>query len=140
MKKKKQQRLHKINMQQHSSSKMQWTHKRFIGSGRLALKIRRFETDQSWRRWCCRCAETTPPQVSVCHLSAVTLEELHRQFFLSNDVKPTNHKTPASCANTTTEAEFSENLHELKSVFVCIKRQFFMTVFFSFFVEIPMQS
>lgn len=111
---------------QHPSLEMHWTHKHFQESGHLALiKIRKSDTDQSWHHLCSRCAEANPPQISVCHLSAVASEELHRQFFFpSSDVRPTNHKTPASCTNTTTEAEFSENLHELTSVLMSLKGHF----------------
>lgn len=54
------------------------------------------------------------PTTNLCLLS-IRFRRRHRQFFsLGNNVRPTNHKTPASCTNTTTEAEFSENPHQLK--------------------------
>lgn len=137
----------KDKIKKHATCRRMWLHgrgcniqaQRCMQSGHFALKIWRFERDQSWRRLCCRWAETNPPQVSVCHLSAVALEELHRQFLLSNVVRPTNHKTPASCTNTTTEAEFYRISSRAQISFCVHERPYLCHFFVSFFTELPMQ-
>lgn len=72
------------------------------------------ETDRSWHPLYHKWAETNPPQSPVCHLYAVALEANYTDTCCTakmSDRQTT--KTSASCTNTTTQAEFSENLHEL---------------------------